>query len=478
MQANTQLPRDMPCHGARIIVLGNRHHSRRYCWRQCDGPWPGESLWSLMQCFCMRNGLTGGHFLRILRSNNTRISKVCSPYRPIDWRILTPDTVNRLAELVGSTADNLSMGHLHGYFGGIPHRALNELAAPHLRRCRECTSIGYHGFFHQLRLLDFCPLHPDQRLTTRCDCCGAESPYGSPHGNYPDACYQCGRSLISPENRKSLTGVRFSEANALMDQFRAHRSKGLNLAASFLGSASNSKMSNTSRSIHGRRLGLYLATAAGDHDTPDRGAVSHAMVRYNIHALQDQPLRPHENTASLRSIYKTISRRIRKILLKNSSGSLKLACIAIRIKSVAFPHPPFASRDCYAFINWRMFWEQADIPAGLYCRPWGGAHRWEHKIYGTFVENFSWNTSDIRIHEARNAVMERIFAMTCMATFFRLLLTYRQSFTSSPYEWRYCDVSLHDGPFYIIQQNGAETALHWFMDSTTIHSQTLLSLTR
>ncbi|MDX2218209.1 MAG: hypothetical protein SF172_04235 [Burkholderiales bacterium] len=138
-------------------------------------PLPYESMWSVIRRFKQRNALS-------------------------EWFIrsrLAVDKDKSLGErfegLSGITVDYAEEAAVHAILDPfLSHRCI--------RNCPTCISAGYHSYWHQLRILQQCPIHLVP-LVGHCASCGKPSPQYVPHeaGQLSMLCEHCGDRWIADE---------------------------------------------------------------------------------------------------------------------------------------------------------------------------------------------------------------------------------------------------------------------------------------
>lgn len=74
-----------------------------------------------------------------------------------------------------------------------------QLSNMHLNYCPICMQSGYHSFAHQLKLLDYCYLHPNIRLRDDCPRCKRKLSYGIDTLSENLIC-GCGHSFLKNES--------------------------------------------------------------------------------------------------------------------------------------------------------------------------------------------------------------------------------------------------------------------------------------
>lgn len=130
---------------------------KSYTWRD-DFYRPYESLWSLIQKFCMLNSISEADFHKDLCNKigySTVKLQAFSPYHIYRMTSLSKSNINKALNITEKNFEVLncfSVNNLETYM----HKDLFY--------CTICMKYGYHSMFHQLKFLNNCFIHEKQSL--------------------------------------------------------------------------------------------------------------------------------------------------------------------------------------------------------------------------------------------------------------------------------------------------------------------------
>ncbi|MFL1997228.1 hypothetical protein VYF65_002990 [Lysinibacillus irui] len=167
-----------------------------------------ESLWGIVEKFKLANVITGeGFFYTFCINRNAKFSKNYDGQSSI------------------STLKNLSISKLNSVFildfenytkNFLSQMNIFKLNIPLFHKklffCKECLANAYHSIFHQLMIIEYCPFHPDVKLTSKCPSCDNDFRYYN-FGAFEDAfcCENCNKSILCPNDfvlNKKNWGIR------------------------------------------------------------------------------------------------------------------------------------------------------------------------------------------------------------------------------------------------------------------------------
>lgn len=119
---------------------------------------PYESLWSLVQKFCMLNSITEAEFYtRVCGTRNSYFRKI-QEVNPYYIFRLTPPLNKELSEVFKIVEND---------YVKLNCFSINNLGTymrTQLSYCPICIKSGYHSVFHQLKFIDTCFIHENQPL--------------------------------------------------------------------------------------------------------------------------------------------------------------------------------------------------------------------------------------------------------------------------------------------------------------------------
>lgn len=135
-----------------LIMLDKSYTWRDYLYR------PYESLWSLVEKFCMLNGMTEAEFQKNIchkTAPTTKWLREFKSYYVFRCTALLPKDIDNNFNITQKNYSILkcfSVNRLETY--------MNE----DLYYCPECMKYGYHSIFHQLKFMNNCFIHKKQPL--------------------------------------------------------------------------------------------------------------------------------------------------------------------------------------------------------------------------------------------------------------------------------------------------------------------------
>ncbi len=136
-----------------------------------------ESLWSLLHKFAFLNS-TDSHSIREIfaledfrRKNLGGVWKWSKRRDLRDFGALDPKKLSYVLQL---DRDVLDKAVLSTY---LNKREIGHFTADKLRYCKECIKKGFHSVIYQLQFFEFCPIHRNIKLISRCETCKNDIPY-------------------------------------------------------------------------------------------------------------------------------------------------------------------------------------------------------------------------------------------------------------------------------------------------------------
>lgn len=121
-----------------------------YIWRR-EWAWPYESAWGILEKFKYANALDNQVFKELLNLRNPSPS----PFFSKELFMYSNATVDN--ELFYSSFD-IQRSHfscLNVFLGNTPNVVFRE----HLYCCPKCMELGYHSYWHQIKMITRCPFH-------------------------------------------------------------------------------------------------------------------------------------------------------------------------------------------------------------------------------------------------------------------------------------------------------------------------------
>jgi len=410
-------------------------------WRGVDGPWPGESSWSVLHKICLRNFIPPREIVSLL----TRGQSAAPEFRRNALGDLKkPFCVGvrrELAKAIGCDEKCLVAISVRSFAGpAFQLLDLEHFSAESLRYCPRCIGRGFHAVYFQFLFIEKCPIH-NARLVERCKNCSSRIPYSCPQRALLGfSCPKCGFSLLnSPKIRSSASFVRFTRRLARAEEQISSRISRWSHAKLVIGRGGYEDSYRESLrywiSKHSHRLGQYLDSVFLEaNNSKGSQLLSPGNVHVSGAKIKKQKLPTPIDCADFvrfKATYKSIARFIRHKLLET------------RIKPSAF----YCHRigNSYEFKMFREQSIQEDIPAGIFAyfgwrmmcegriRPWDVVEPTRTR-YANGESTFhlidreslvDWG----RLMDSRVVEMidEKLFARSCLAKFWRVLAAQRSS---------------------------------------------------
>ncbi|MEK4973666.1 hypothetical protein NSQ89_15010 [Niallia sp. FSL R7-0648] len=167
-----------------------------------------ESPWGIIEKFKWANAIEGNEVLELLGNDNIkRLKKISNAgirHRNLmDFSSIDPKLSQKIIGInIKEYHDKLIDKLIHI----IPNiKYVSKYFYDNLSYCPKCISTGYHSIFHQIKLFDHCPFHPNQELINKCPKCKQTMPeYIINKGdNEPYHC-SCGYSFLDSKNIRSI----------------------------------------------------------------------------------------------------------------------------------------------------------------------------------------------------------------------------------------------------------------------------------
>ncbi|MGE7023360.1 hypothetical protein [Solibacillus cecembensis] len=149
-------------------------------------------MWGIVEKFKLANSITGESFFNTFSiSHNSKFSKNLEGQSSLyNFRHLD---VTKLNSIFGIDFEHYSNNFLNKL-------NISNLNIPIFHKelffCEKCLSNSYHSIFHQLIVVEFCPYHPDIKITNLCPSCSENFRYYN-IGSFEKAfcCENCGFSV-------------------------------------------------------------------------------------------------------------------------------------------------------------------------------------------------------------------------------------------------------------------------------------------
>lgn len=119
---------------------------------------PYESLWSLIQKFCMLNGITEATFHKDLCKKISKSNDVLQDFNLYHIYRGTTSAANDINRALNITEKNYSI------LNCFTVNRMKTYMKEDLYYCPKCMKYGYHSIFHQLNFMNKCFIHKEQSL--------------------------------------------------------------------------------------------------------------------------------------------------------------------------------------------------------------------------------------------------------------------------------------------------------------------------
>jgi len=441
-----------------------------YSWRTSDGPYPAESLWSILRRLLCRNAWTAGMLgLAVNGGERKRI-----PLVGLDLRSVSSELLLRIERTIGCF-DLLEKSTLRGIFGIEDLGSLDGVSTGRLRYCHKCIQMGYHSVLHQCYLFSHCPIHADTRLVTSCTNCGNNYKFAILGSRSLRACESCAPQVFDKncELSRPLDSEIFKPVREIVWQVQDLERSYIRLDySSFVLPLSLARQQMKSSSFAPNLL-LYMRAAAGQRDAH---AFCDGEVEMGKVVIQqpwkskcvDAGRQEHIDRWTLApsfvaSTYKAIGRRILSRLAVSDRQAVERICRENWMDIQGQTHIRDAGEGAYAYVNWRMFWEEEYTPSKILRREQRRKSGWEDLAYAKYFERFRLALPENLKDFDQGLVPARVFAQACMGVYWFFETYYRKVEVGSPVPWPVFLPARDSAPLYLfLRDSDLGIKLFWF----------------
>jgi hypothetical protein len=434
------------------------------CWRK-DWQRPYESLWSLLKKFAYLN-VASVPDVRTLVGRRNKGEYPYGPFRADLNSLVTVDPV-KLQNLLAVDETTLLQSTALGY---VRFKELVPLASVEVRFCVTCINDGFHSPFHQLLFFSHCPIHQSP-LINCCPACGTVTRrYTLSSISSPKVtdCAHCPSRLI--DNFCSHTHDDLEEESKgreleQLGQWLRSRSMGHDCSESWLhGAGPKLRKPSKWQSQRLLRLPRYWSEALSFKSRmpfarlPKREA--HRFVSTSNRSMlpgavlyacgQVTP----EFQKQLAAVYKSISRNLRKRILRNHEG-----CIRALGKHVCWAASGRFCRGTIcvaanAFLLWRMVCEGVNDPKMLFLA----------RAKDTLDQMFE--DVDLGASPLSKWSTQRIFALNWLGLFYECLLLSKYVSRRGLYSFSPSLIKGTRKPHWIVECSPERIeTVHWWMEN-------------
>lgn len=435
----------------------------RFCWKPGE-TFKFESLWSLLNKFCLWNAISLTNLVSLLNrfnqlQNNWSVYRTTSP---------NEGDLKTIAYLLGINVEcvneSIASTYLRGQGGSM-------FVASYLRFCPECIRSGYHSSIFQLQFVSRCPCH-HETLMEKCPFCKKIIPYNISRYDRraPYSC-QCGNRLWLTEFLKRRG---FRPNDIRMDGFAEiacwlkNRHEPCNPPNFVL--ASMEQCRSRLSIEHIKNYAAYCGNVEGESVIPSSFMVA-AQLLYKKHNIIE-PCKTVSaemfdkervaRTLDLGNIYIRTARHILTEILHDHNDCIELAMINL-------PWDVMANFTCnlkciysQAYLLWRMHWEGKCIPMNL---KYHTAHyKLSQKVVSLYDERYRIDSNNSLDGTNVESLCDKyIFEQFMHVSFWMCLSEVRRRIVEADYGWDYHNLLNKDHPFVIIIPGHAN-------DMTEVHS--------
>lgn len=345
----------------------------KYTW-DISQSFPFESTWSFLQKFTILNACGARDIQREFGIASKRQHPQNWSCRDRDlhgWGALNPVIIQQslnLTNLQVKTACTLDY---------IRRDEAKVLASRSLRICPKCVREGFHTPFHQLLFISNCPLH-NELLLNVCVDCGKPTPlYSLSRQSFcnPYGCAECGtvwwqRGSVGQhpawdqEERFRI----MSEIGEWLAQRRDDRTIEANMSRLSRFIPDGHEFQVCVRRLPERWadvLGVKVPQLMGGPRDTDL----HITMEYTTPRVENPSSTVPFSNKPFFDVYRAIRRSLARQLRKNHRDCFEKMGRGIwfPVSGRELPLRQFC-QEAYAFLLWRMFWENIDIPQKFFSR--------------------------------------------------------------------------------------------------------------
>lgn len=480
---------------ARIVLDRPERISSSWCWR-AEWLTGFDSSYGLFSKFALLNVMTAREIAQIFVSQNCGRRQAILAHPNVDLRDSSVFDLVGMSRVMHMDLDSVR----HAFLADLLPRSQRK-SMDYLRWCSKCAAFGFHTPIFQLAIVSDCPIHGIP-LQSQCKHCRAQIPYRFRDDviSTPFACPSCSREFASsmrdsrtrsfrsrPRDYTALENV--IRLMAFEDQIfpikmelnRARKSLALGevviskadwrrMEAEYTGFVIQ-VLHDLQAEVESKQVELPLQSVAeiilGTKSEPPlprrlreckrRKSKTGGIERFGPSASWDGRLQ------HLYDVYKAIRRHLWRHVVRQHQG-----CIYSMAKHLWWymegEVTPHVCPVAEAFIQWRMYWEGTGIPQSLVhtpSKPPYGIMGWQAEAAP--VCPVGWSSG------AEQWVIDRIFAMSCLANFRDWVNLAYESSSTKQLSWsKHATTGRFEGYWAVTGHDSWKRPLRLFLSGSSI----------